>query len=152
MMYVFFGLVILVISFLIALLTLIREQRELERSRSIAEEPKLPPEPEPMVTQQQVESLPLADQPLDQVQTFQEPQRIQTAVEKEVPQESTQNSRDFEPYPWLPRHAEGIGNEPAVTQGSPNLVQTGAGTPNSNVSNLSKGGEFIIPRSIPDEK
>jgi len=126
MTYVFLGLIVLVISFLIALLTLIREQRQMERERDALE--GQPPQV-PSVSEVERTEVPtplihgesLAD-------NFQNPQKSDAG----------------EPYPW--------DQKPQETVVPPSVDVVSGETKGDGNGNLIRGGEFIVPRSVPDKE
>lgn len=135
-MYVFLGLVILVISFLIALLTLIREQRKQEKEQEKFEESEVLEEPT------------LMQQPIALNQSIAGGLGTETE-EMTAPVQQTQvltsdpgTNAAVEPFPWEKKPADSLSIPSELAQNAP--VSGG--------SDIARGGEFIIPRSVDDKK
>lgn len=140
MMYVFLGLVILVVSFLIALLTLIREQRNQEKqqerlNQTESLEQQFPFQPSPILPQENT-SFPNREVFLDKSES------PGLGLNRRFEDSPSSNSLGtIEPFPW-----DGKQNEVGIT--STKLTKS---SPSTGSGDLARGGEFVIPRSVTDK-
>ena len=140
MMYVFLGLVILVVSFLIALFTLIREQRNQEKQQerlnqaeSLEQQSSFQPSP---ILPQENTTFPNREVLLDKSES------PSLGLNRRFEDSSSNNSvGTIEPFPWDGKQDEAGTTSTRLTESSPS---TGSG-------DLARGGEFVIPRSVTDK-
>lgn len=135
-MYVFLGLVILVISFLVALLTLIREQRRqgkeherLQETESLVQEQAIFPPP---VLSSETKGIMYPEIPSSGI--------LDRQAQNNSP---IDNMGHAEPFPWDQKPSEASPKPP-----SPLIENSG----NLGGNKLADGGEFVIPRSISDKE
>lgn len=136
MIYVFLGLVILVISFLIALLTLIREQR-----RQGKEQEKLL-ETESLVQEQAILSGPVLSSETKGIMYSENSGSgsLDRQAQNNSPVDITGHA---EPFPWDQKPSEASPKPPST------LIEK-SGDLRGN--NLADGGEFVIPRSVSNKE